>query len=250
MTDPRTEASERLGNRYDVRVLEPSPPAVSDPPWIADDPVHRPGPAPGPIVAPVSGFDHTWDELARNDRALAAWCADRWLGAWRRLEPVPDGFSAERARLHSMAEALAEARKAVTGKIGLRYVRAGYGTPFFGNDEQRRVEVPFLGDLFGFGASVLEELRAIDDTRVQLWPEHFDISIDAGADRATYGLSPGDDDHAEPYLYVAPWAKRTGPFWSDARFGGASLSYDEVLSADDQRATALAFFQRGWDELS
>ena len=30
-------------------------------------------------------------------------------------------------------------------------------------------------------------------------------AIDAGAVRANYGFSPGDDDHPEPYLYVGRW---------------------------------------------
>ena len=248
--DARREASERLGGRYDVRVLEPSPPAVATAPWFADDPVHASGPHTGPVVAPVAGIGTTWDELARDDDDLAAWCADRWLGAWRRLPEVPAGFVAERTRLHAIAEEMADARKAVTGKIGLRYVHGGFGTPFFGDGEQRRVDAPLLGDLFGFGASVLEELRvrwaAIDDTRVQLWPEHFDLSIDAAPGvvvRATYGVSPGDDDHPEPYLYVAPWEKQDGAPWTDPYFGGAVLAYADLLAADDQRAAAFEFFE-------
>ena len=66
--------------------------------------------------------------------------------------------------------------------------------------------------------------------------EHFDLSIDCGANRATYGISPGDDEHPEPYLYVAPWEKQSGPLWSDPSFGGASLPYDGLLAAADQRA--------------
>jgi hypothetical protein len=201
----------------------------------------------------VPGLGYTWDEVARGRPELEAWCADRWHGAWRRHQPVPDGFVAERVRLHRVAEEMAEARRAATGKIGLRYVRGGFGTPYFGDGEQRRADDPFLGDLFGFGASVLEELRvrwaAVDDTRVQLWPEHFDLSIDCGANRATYGVSPGDDEHPDPYLYVAPWEKQTGPLWSDPHFGGAFLAYADLLAAEDQRATALAFFQQRWDAL-
>jgi hypothetical protein len=62
-----------------------------------------------------------------------------------------------------------------------------------------------------------------------LWPEHFDIAIDAGSEpagtRATYGISPGDPDHDEPYAYVAPWTspQTTGPttFWNATAFTGA-----------------------------
>ena len=44
MRDPRQEAFDRLGGRYEVRVLEPSPPAVDEEPWFADDPA-----APGDV---------------------------------------------------------------------------------------------------------------------------------------------------------------------------------------------------------
>ena len=59
-------------------------------------------------------------------------------------------------------------------------------------DAQLDVDVAsarFLGDWFGFGALVLEELRASvpaadDPARVQLWPEHFDLSVDFGDEPA------------------------------------------------------------------
>ena len=45
-------------------------------------------------------------------------------------------------------------------------------------------------------------------TLAQLWPEHFDVSLDLAATpdrRANVGASPGDAFHPEPYLYVGPW---------------------------------------------
>jgi hypothetical protein len=172
-------------------------------------------------------------------------------------------------------------RQAVNGKIGLRFTPGGFGTPFFGADDQVRVDVathrvlgphdgsaseppalppsgtprPFMAEWFGFACSVLEELRATaggdaDPSRVQLWPEHFDMSVDLGVEgdgsRGTFGASPGDDDHPEPYLYVTHWAEvPDDPLWNDASFGGANLALSEWVDADDQRAAALAFFRRG-----
>jgi hypothetical protein len=277
--DPRTEAFERLGGRYDVRVLEPSPPAVAEGPWFADDPAARGEvPAGRTLVSPVSSGDLTWDELARDDRDLAAWCADRWLGAWRRLAPLPGRYVCCREVLHGYAEGMLKpAREAANGKIGLRHARDGFGTPFFGEDEQLRVEgvelvrveggeeasreaiggvsaeaVAALADWYGFVTSVLEELRAqaapeLEASRVQLWPEHFDVSTELGAEaaaaRAGYGGSPGDDGHDEPYLYVVPWtAEPEGELWGAEGFVGAELPYADLLAADDQRATALDFF--------
>ena len=89
-------------------------------------------------------------------------------------------------------------------------------------DRARRV-VRVRGDL-------LEELRRGPARRrpppVQIWPEHFDIAVDSGDQdagrRATYGASPGDRHHDEPYLYASPWAGRIDPFFGDPAFKGAS----------------------------
>ncbi|MGZ6980136.1 MAG: hypothetical protein ACXVJW_18645, partial [Acidimicrobiia bacterium] len=107
----------------------------------------------------------------------------------------------------------------------------------------------FLGDWFGFAASVLEELRAAvpssdSPARVQLWPEHFDLSVDLGDEqlgrRATFGASPGDDHHAMPYVYVSPWVSPTGAFWNDGAF--ASVGLMDLVDASDQRRAVLGFF--------
>jgi hypothetical protein len=281
--DPSWEAYARLNDRYEVRVLEPSPPAVGEGPWFADDPAARGDVPPGwQVVSPVSTGDLLWSDLASRDRSLAGWCAERWLGAYRRLGPAPAALVKTRNALHRLAEErISPARRAANGKIGLRYTCAGFGTPFFGEDQQLRVQAGeqvelievrgavevgrepldvdsgaarFLGDWYGFAASVLGELRAGADpndavaTRVQLWPEHFDMAVELGSEaggaRAAYGLSPGDEAHAEPYAYVGPWvAPPPGELWQATGFTGAELSYAELLAADDQRGAVLAFFR-------
>ncbi len=316
--DPRRAAQARLDalapGRYAARVLEPSPPAVTDPPWVADDPVHEPTPAGRPVVSPVGNADLTWDELARGHASLAAWCAERWLGAWRPLDAIEDpvAWAAGRTAWHRLAEhVLAPARHQATGKIGLRFTRGGIGTPFSatpagnrqwrldrtelvvaGRDERRVPITTFarrgrrrrrragcadgglraddqrrprraadrharrdvrLAAWFGFAASVLEELRGrapdAASTRLQIWPEHFDASVDLGDEaagrRGTFGASPGDEQHPLPYLYVTHWADvAADAYWNDAAFGGASLGYD-ALHGEDGRAVALAFLRRG-----
>jgi len=275
----------RVGDAFEVRVLEPGPPAVDDAPWFADDPVaEAPRVHPDrPLLSPVPNSGRTWDELARTEVDLSVWCADRWLGAWRRLPPLPPLAAYARARdeLHELAATVVSpAREAVNGKIGLRYTYLGFGTPFFGDDEQLRVHAAsqrvlhadehtpprdlappgaFLGEWYGFACSVLEDLRAragvdADPSRVQLWPEHFDMSVDLGVEadgsRGTFGASPGDADHPEPYLYVTHWAEvPDDPYWNDAAFPGASLPLATLVAADDQRETALEFFRRGSDRL-
>jgi hypothetical protein len=291
--NPREEAFDRLDGRYEVRVLEPSPPASARPPWFADDPVAR-GDAPANrlVVSPLSTGDLLWEELARDDGDLAAWCSERWLAAHPRLAPAPENLQDTRRDLHLLAEhVISPTRQRANERIGLRWTRGGFGTPFFGNDVQvrvrgdelvvqvgRRVQAQrlttlmeaaefvgfdvtrfdaaseervqavdpdasrFLGDVFGFATSVLEQLRAeaapeLEPGRVQLWPEHFDVALELGAEnegrRAAYGVSPGDDEHPEPYLYVAPWG------------GGLvrELQHAELAAATDQRALALAFFR-------
>jgi hypothetical protein len=115
--------------------------------------------------------------------------------------------------------------------------------------------VEFLGAWFGFAASVLEQVRAEADSldqpsRVQLWPEHFDLSVDLGDERAgrrgTLGASTGDDVDLDPYLYVTHWRDvAEDEYWNEEHFPGASLTIDTLAAAPDQRASALTFLRRG-----
>ncbi len=278
MANPRAEAEDKLGGDYEARVLEPSPPAVGEPDY-ADDPVYPDEVPEGrELVSPVHNRgDLTWDEIVAEEPELAPWCADRWLGAWRRLEPLPASFAETRVALHKVAEAVVAPARMPANEIALRYTRGGFGTPFFeqeGADCQVRVEhgelvrqrgdretreplpgveraaAVALGEFYGLGCSVLEQLRADqpdgDPSRVELWPEHFDIAIELGSEsagaRANYGASPGDADHDEPYLYVGPWsADVSGELWNAAGFKGAEMTYSELIAADDHRQAALDF---------
>src|SRR5690242_4922594 len=140
--DPLAEARERAGAGYDVRVLEPSPPAVPVEPF-ADDPTARGAAGAGQLIlSPVSDGDVTWDALCRERADLVPFCAERWLGAWHTLSPLAnhDSFLETLESLHALAEhVVCGARHRANGKIGLRFVRGGFGTPFYGDDEQVRV---------------------------------------------------------------------------------------------------------------
>jgi hypothetical protein len=103
-----------------------------------------------------------------------------------------------------------------------------------------------LADWYALSQGALEALAAAcgpadDVTAIQLWPEHFDVALVAGAEpsRANYGGSPGDAAVPEPYLYVGPFAPRSGEFWN-ASFG-ATLTYTDVRAGADP----LAFFLDG-----
>jgi hypothetical protein len=109
-----------------------------------------------------------------------------------------------------------------------------------------------LGDWYAFAADVLDVLRADagteeDATIVRIWPEHFDAAVDVGEEaagrRATYGASPGDGHHAEPYLYASPWAGRIDPFFDDPGFRGAARTYSDLAGSADPRAAAIAFLR-------
>jgi hypothetical protein len=207
------------------------------------------------------------------------------LPAPARLAPVPDSLVAARLALHKLAEeVISPARKAATGRIGLRATSGGFGTPLFGGDRQLRVEgtslvelggdgeprrepldvdpeaAAFLAAWFAFGADGLIELRAgagdgAEPSLIQLWPEHFDIAVELGSEsggtRATYGFSPGDEEHPEPYVYVAPWvAPEPGELWRATSFNGAELGYPALLAAGDPRDAALEFLRERFSVLT
>jgi hypothetical protein len=109
-----------------------------------------------------------------------------------------------------------------------------------------------LADFYACGNEALERFRDglppdAAASEINLWPEHFDVAIEAGAEgagqRANYGASPGDDDHPEPYVYVGPWTARPeGAFWNATAFPGAELGYADLLAAPDPVAATLEFF--------
>jgi hypothetical protein len=112
-----------------------------------------------------------------------------------------------------------------------------------------------LAGWYAYVTDLLEGLRdeaaAVDDVSpVRLWPEHFDAAIDLGDQRAgrrgTYGGSPGDGHHHQPYLYVSPWAGRIDGFFDDPGFAGAALTYDRIRSGAD----AAAFLREARDRIS
>lgn len=109
-----------------------------------------------------------------------------------------------------------------------------------------------LGDWYAFATDVLDAVRADaapeeTATIVRIWPEHFDAAIDAGDEaagrRGTYGASPGDGHHAEPYLYASPWAGRIDPFFDDPGFRGAARTYSQLAASAGPRAAAIAFLR-------
>src|SRR3954447_8964355 len=300
----RQEAFDRLDGRYDVRVLEPSPPTQDRPPF-GTDPTARGEVAAGrQVVSPVTTGDLRWADVVAEDGDLAPRGAERWLAPHPRLGEPPAHFETTRESLHRLAEhVMSPTRQRDRGEITLRWTLGGFGTPFFGNDAQLRVEGDcfvvqlrdrvqrgrlttlkdaaefvgfdltrsdeaiaeeplavdpdasrYLGEVYGFAFSVLEDLRATagvayEPSLVNLWPEHFDVAVELGHEadgrRAGFGVSPGDADHPDPYVYVAPWSAPVDDtaIWNATAFRGAELPWAEIVAAEDQREVALGFLR-------
>ena len=138
--NPRREAQDLVGAGYDARVLEPSPPAVQDGQWFADDPATVEPADRRPLVAPVPGAELTWTEWLGDHPEHCPWAAARWLGAHRRLPVPPPAYTDTRLALHRLVVyVVSPARQRANGKMALRWTLGGLGTPFFGADEQVRV---------------------------------------------------------------------------------------------------------------
>jgi len=233
--DPRAEAQRVAGDRFDARVLEPSPPAVLDGEWFADDPPAVGTAATGrPVLAPVPGTGPvTWDQ---------------WLAA--RPTPTRSPPSAGPPASCSVGRPTPPGPSSSTCPRQAPPTRRSRSTPSLPVDP---VAAAFLGDWYGFAWSVLEELRAdaasVEASRVQLWPEHLDAAFECfpAERRATFGASPGDAAVSEPYLYVLPPhgdAVAPSELWNADSFRGAILPLGEFVDAADQRAACLSFLRQ------
>jgi hypothetical protein len=167
--NPLDEARRLVGADREPRVLEPSPPAVKDEPWFADD--------------PVAGGDVDWQDWVEVHPEHASWAKERWLASYGRLGQVPPGYNEARIALHRLAVyVISPARQRATGKIGLRWTLGGIGTPFFGNDEQVRIFGTDLVRQQGFEART-EPITSLDKAAAFVldgrpdgaWTERLDV---------------------------------------------------------------------------
>ena len=105
--------------------------------------------------------------------------------------------------------------------------------------------------------------------QVQLWPHHFDLSVewfgtrvveyDEGGEVQQYpaqlnlGLSPGDSGHPEPYFYSNPWPFEAdklldkplpaGACWFTEGWEGSILPYAELAGDSNAEARLLEYAQ-------
>jgi len=115
-----------------------------------------------------------------------------------------------------------------------------------------------LGEWYAFATDVFDAVRstaepADDATIVRIWPEHFDAAIDLGDQatgrRGTYGASPGDHHHPEPYLYASPWAGRIDAFFDEPSFKGAARMRAGLAATADPRGAAIDFLSEARDRV-
>jgi hypothetical protein len=195
------------------------------------------------------------------------------------LRPTPGGFGtgpygdAEEVRVEGVElihRRKAQERRTVLTTLGdaARFVDVPLGAPADVYQPSTAADPDAPLDVDAASAAVLAAWYALGDdvlralvkgrgdaspSEVQLWPEHFDLACDlgdeAGATRANYGFSPGDDAIAEPYVYVGPWdaSRRTGRFGTYA--WGDAMRYAELVGTGDPRSAAAAFVTGAADEL-
>ena len=136
---PVSRLSRLVGDDLDARVLEPSPPAVMDGEWFADDPVAiDTASVSRPVVSPVGGAHLTWSEWLADHPDAAAWASERWLGDYRRLSAPSAAFADTRLALHRIAAyVVSPARGGSTRRSGCGGPWAASGTPFFAGGDGR-----------------------------------------------------------------------------------------------------------------
>lgn len=180
----RAEAETVAGAVARPRVLEPSPPAVTEGPFLADDPVEVDHGRSSLMPSGLNGGDD-WSQWLAANPDHGDWVSARWLGGDRRLPATPAAVTLTETRidLHRLAAyVVAPTRHASNGKFGLRWTLGGFGTPFFadadGADRQVRVDRSQLIDQRGDRATAvpITSLRAAADFL------GGDIRTDAGAE--------------------------------------------------------------------
>ena len=205
----RASAQARLSEGLDARVLEPSPPYDhSDEAYLADDPAAMGRPAPGcTIVSPTTVSQISWDDLAADDDELAEFAAARWLGAWRPLPELPGDWAEGRLALHRLAAyVLSPVRMEAIGKMGLRYTKDGFGTPFFGI-ESRQVRLEGVDVVVQTGEDTVE---AQPVTTLAAAAEQTGAQLDATVSECFDAPEMGDPEQPLPITppaaaFAADW---------------------------------------------
>lgn len=194
------------------------------------------------VLAPVR-VQETGHEIALEARGAGVATPDLPHGGWvgfsgTDLVVVDRGGGETRTPLSTLREAATVA--------GLRGADGLDETPL---DVDRTASL-FLGTVYEIGTRALTALAGLHDpdAPVRLWPEHFDVAVELGDEaagaRAAYGISPGDEQHDEPYAYVAPWAGPRGDaaLWNATGFAGAEVRWTSLRGEEDPVSALVAFW--------
>lgn len=112
--------------------------------------------------------------------------------------------------------------------------------------------VEYLIAWYRFGQRLLEGLIADAGpgdaaSEIQLWPEHFDLACEIGAEplRIGFGASPGDTGQPEPYVYAAPWTVPDpgDDFWDPPHRRYRAMTAGALAAAPDPLAAARGFLE-------
>ena len=238
-TNPRQEAQELLPSEFEARVLEPSPPAISEGEYRADDPTSLIGRDPTlRIVTSTTAGDVTWDDLARRLPQLSDYASSHWLGAWHRLTALPDRYASSVAALGQLAFfVIAPARFAAQEKLGLRYTHAGFGTPFFGSDRQIRVE--------GNSLVVQEDAAATGEEITTLRRAARQVGIEYQAKWGPDWHDPPAPTDPDAPLMIDPESAR---ICSDiVGFGFSVLEQIRIEAHDDEKPSRVQLWPEHFD---
>jgi len=182
-----------------------------------------------------------WEDAAFVGRALPGEAGLRGaLGAADLSLRLVDASSTVREQLELGGRSVEEAYAwlaAALGRQGMEPPASGLARPSYTIPEhpvasgaafslEPRESFSELASWYTDAAMAISEVGATAEeaTELRVWPHHFDLGLlvvlesDAqGSATKTIGvgLSPGDESHAQPYLYVSPW-----PYPSPERLPG------------------------------
>ncbi len=230
--NPRAEAQTVVGDGLSARVLEPSPPAVVDGPYFADDPVGLDGNDRASVLQPAGvGDGPDWNSWLQENPQHRQWAAERWLGGDRTLPTPPAGLTESRLALHRLGVyVIAPVRHAANGKFGLRWTAGGFGTPFFGDETAANRQIRVEGtDLIDQRDG---EVRVAPITTLQAAADFLGTSIDDAT--AAEHDSPAVGDVNAP-LNVDPAATAFLGHWYGMAFAALESVRADAASVDPSR---------------
>lgn len=102
-------------------------------------------------------------------------------------------------------------------------------------------------------------MAALDSVAPPTGPDGLGLAFDSTGIAQPNGVSAVSpnpiaqlaEEHDQPYLYVGPWAEAPkGELWNGTAFGGAELTYEDLLASEDQVGDAVEFFELRLRELT